>query len=91
MSDEENIEVERDDQITIGEKTYDIVEQSGREYLDPDQIVFLKNLIPLEVQSSIIDRLKELEYVTGKEVGKEKFKKVIEAYVELYKKDGNWA
>ena len=91
MSDEENIEVERDDQITIGEKTYDIVEQSGREYLDPDQIVFLKNLIPLEVQSSIIDRLKELEYVTGKEVGKEKFKKVVESYVDLYKKDGKWA
>ena len=77
-------------QIKIGEKIYDLVEVSGREYLDPEQITFLKKPIPLEVQKNITKRLNEFKYETSGNI-KEKFIKVVEAYVDLHKKDGRWA
>lgn len=79
-----------EDQIKIGNKTYNIIEQSGRRYLDPNQIEFLKRPIPLEVQEKpIIKRLKELRFDTsGNE--REKFRKVVEAFVDMHKKDGKW-
>jgi len=77
-------------QIKIGEKIYELVEVSGREYLDPEQITFLKKAIPLEVQKKITDKLKEFKYETSGDA-KEKFRKVVEAYVDMHKKDGRWA
>ncbi len=86
----EELEEAIEDQIKIGNKTYNIIEQSGRRYLDPNQIEFLKRPIPLEVQEKpIIKRLKELRFDTsGNE--REKFRKVVEAFVDMHKKDGKW-
>jgi hypothetical protein len=79
-----------EDQIKIGNKTYNIIEQSGRRYLDPDQIIFLKKQIPLEIQKDpIIKKLTEHKFDTsGNE--REKFRKVVEAFVDMHKKDGKW-
>ena len=79
-----------EDQIKIGNKTYNIIEQSGRRYLDPDQIMFLKKPIPLEVQKNpIISKLTELRFDTSGN-DREKFRKVVEAFVDMHKKDGKW-